>query len=284
MPDLAAFNRAIDELQNNERQLEAVRERRNCVVLAGPGSGKTKTLTIAMARALLEDVQEPRGIACITYNNESAYELQDRLATFGISPSHQVFVGTVHSFALSQVITPYARCLYPEFSQFVAVATRAQADEAVRVAFTEIGGQGDAGDRWRFAQEKRRRDVDRTAPSWRGRNPELAAFIEAYERVLRRHAVVDFDDMPLMAYRMVKANAWVANAILARFPVLFVDEYQDLGVALHELVVELCFGAGIRLFAVGDPDQSIYAFTGAHPDLLDALSRDPTRSTDPAPD
>jgi DNA helicase-2/ATP-dependent DNA helicase PcrA len=54
---------------------------------------------------------------------------------------------------------------------------------------------------------------------------------------------------------------------------LFVDEYQDLGHALHELVVLLCFEGGIRLFAVGDADQSIYAFAGANPDLLESLTR-----------
>ena len=51
----------------------------HCVVLAGPGSGKTKTLTVKMARILAEDVQEPRGVACITYNNECARELAVRL-------------------------------------------------------------------------------------------------------------------------------------------------------------------------------------------------------------
>jgi DNA helicase II / ATP-dependent DNA helicase PcrA len=124
-----------------------------------------------------------------------------------------------------------------------------------------------------FASEKRKRDVDRTRPEWRGRNPELANFIEAYEAELRRQGLLDLDDMPLLAYRMIKENVWIRDALRARFPVLFVDEYQDLGHALHELVVLLCFEGGIRLFAVGDADQSIYAFAGANPDLLESLTR-----------
>ena len=72
--------RAIEELSANPEQLAAVRETGHCVVLAGPGSGKTKTLTTAMARALVEDVADPRGVACITYNNECAIELETRLA------------------------------------------------------------------------------------------------------------------------------------------------------------------------------------------------------------
>ena len=72
---------------------------------------------------------------------------------------------------------------------------------------------------------------------------------------------------------MIKENGWIRDALRARFPVLFVDEYQDLGHALHELVLLLCFEAGIRLFAVGDTDQSIYAFAGANPELLESLTR-----------
>src|SRR5581483_7395796 len=72
-----------------------------------------------------------------------------------------------------------------------------------------------------------------------------------------------------------EAHDWVRRCIRARFPILAVDEYQDLGVPLHRIVMALCFGAGVRLFAVGDPDQSIYGFAGAKPDLLRKLSDDP---------
>jgi DNA helicase II / ATP-dependent DNA helicase PcrA len=106
----------------------------------------------------------------------------------------------------------------------------------VEVAYRNaINGADNPHRRWEFATEKRRRDVDRTRPEWRRRTPELAAFIEAYEAELRRQGLLDFDDMPLLAYRMIKENAWIRDALRARFPVLFIDEYQDLGHALHEL-------------------------------------------------
>jgi DNA helicase II / ATP-dependent DNA helicase PcrA len=81
--------------------------------------------------------------------------------------------------------------------------------------------------------------------------------------------------MPLLAVRMINEHEWIRDALKAKFPILFVDEYQDLGHALHELVLQLCFQAGVRLFAVGDPDQSIYAFTGANPELLQSLTTRP---------
>lgn len=266
--------RAIEELSANPEQLAAVRETGHCVVLAGPGSGKTKTLTTAMARTLAEDVADPRGVACITYNNECAIELETRLARLGVEAGDRAFIGTVHGFALSQVIAPYARCAPVGLPADFRVATRAETRAAVEVAYaTAIGGADDLHRRWSFASEKRRRDVDRTRPEWRGRNPDLATFIKAYENELRRQGLIDFDDMPLLAYRMIREHDWIRDALRARFPVLFVDEYQDLGYGLHELVLLLCFGGGIRLFAVGDADQSIYGFTGANPELLESLTR-----------
>jgi DNA helicase II / ATP-dependent DNA helicase PcrA len=273
MTDRHLLDQAIAELADNAEQLEAVFERGHCVVLAGPGSGKTKTLTTAMARALVEDVAEPRGIACITYNNECALELESRLARLGIEPSERIFIGTVHSFALSHVIAPYAHIVLPEFQNGFRVANREEMRQSVEVAYDRaIGGNENPRWRWRFAEEKRLRQVDRTLPEWRGQNAELADFIEAYEADLRRRGVIDFDDMPLLAFRMIQAHQWIQKCLWARFPVLFIDEYQDLGHALHELVLKLCFEAGIRLFAVGDADQSIYAFIGANPELLRSLA------------
>lgn len=273
MPDRRHVERAIAELSANPEQFEAVSQRGHCVVLAGPGSGKTKTLTTAMARAILDDVTEPRGVACITYNNECALELEERLARLGVEPSDRIFIGTVHSFALAHVISPYARIAMPELPYPLRVASEGQRRAAVEGAYaTTIGGHHNPHDRWAFAQEKRKRDVDRGHKDWFGINPELAAFVDAYEAILHDDGLIDYDDMPLIAYRMVKQHSWIQQALHARFPILFVDEYQDLGHALHELVRTLCFGAGIRLFAVGDGDQSIYAFAGANPDLLLSLT------------
>ncbi len=267
---------ALADLKANPEQAAAVVEKGHCAVLAGPGSGKTKTLTIAMARALIEDVPDPRGVACITYNNDCAIELETRLARLGIVTGDRAFIGTVHSFALSQVIGPYTRCVPVGLPADFKVASKSQMRTAVEAAYSKsIDGSDNPHDRWKFASEKRGRDVDRTRPEWRGYNPELAGFVEAYEAELRRQGLIDFDDMPLIAYRMIKPNGWIRDAVRARFPVLFVDEYQDLGHALHELVLLLCFEGGIRLFAVGDTDQSIYGFAGANPELLESLTRRP---------
>lgn len=274
MADRRLIKRAIEALRDNPEQYNAVHEAGHCVVTAGPGSGKTRTLTTAMARALIEDVAEPRGIACITYNNECAFELEQRLLKLGIEPSSYVFIGTVHSFALSQIISPYARAAMPELGPTFRVATRTETEELKAAAYSElISPWGDWKDRWKAADTKRRRDVDRTDASWRGRNVELADLIESYEGRLHASGLIDLDDMPLIAFRMVQEHTWIRRSLHARFPILFVDEYQDLGRALHELVMLLCFDSGIRLFAVGDVDQSVYGFLGATPSLLTSIAQ-----------
>ena len=280
MSDSSLYLRAARDLKGNEGQWEAYESASHCVVLAGPGSGKTKVLTIKMARMLVEDVQVPRGIACITYNNECARELETRLSALGVESRGRVFIGTVHSFALTQVILPYAKTADINLPDPFRVATQAQRGAAFQKAFAGvIGGLGNPKD-FRLPMERHRRSaLDRHSPSWLGSDSQNARLAEGYERELRRRGLIDFDDMPLLAFDALKRNEWLRRAILAKYPVLVVDEYQDLGRALHQIVMGLCFQTGARLFAVGDVDQSIYGFTGAYPALLERIARRPDVQT-----
>ena len=117
----------------------------------------------------------------------------------------------------------------------------------------------------------RRVHLDRASPGWRAEE-ELAALAEEYEAELRRRGLVDFDDLVILGHSLVTHYDWVLPLVGAKFPVLAVDEYQDLGVPLHRIVKRLAFHGGIQLFAVGDADQSIYGFAGADGNLLMELA------------
>lgn len=222
---------------------------------------------------LNEDVEEPRGVACITYNNECARELETRLDALGIAPGGRVFIGTVHSFSLTQIILPYAKAARLGLPDDFTVATQQETRSALENAFAKAIGGPENPQNWRLRMDRyRRRFLDRTRPEWRTADTQLCGLVEAYEAELRKRGLIDFDDMPLLAVRALAENTWLRKAIVAKYPILAVDEYQDLGIALHGMVMGLCFRAGMRLFAVGDVDQSIYGFTGAHPELLRRLS------------
>ncbi len=269
----ALYLKAAEELRENDGQWAAYESEGHCVVLAGPGSGKTKTLTIKLARMLAEDVEDPRGLACITYNNECARELEDRLEALGVESGGRVFIGTVHSFSLTQIVMPYAKVAGLGLPDEFSVATRAERALALERAFNRTIAGPDNPQNWDFRMGNYRRSIlNRESEEWRTRDPALARLVEAFEEELRALGKIDFDDMPLLAVRALRANEWLREALLAKFPILAVDEYQDLGRALHRMVMGLCFSAGMRLFAVGDADQSIYGFTGAHPELLQQLA------------
>lgn len=272
MSSNALYLRVAEDLRSNAGQWDAYNSTGHCVVLAGPGSGKTKTLSVKLARMLAEDVREPRGLACVTYNNECARELEARLAALGVEPGRRVFIGTVHSFSLTQIVMPYAKSARLGLPDRFRVATTRQQRAALETVFGRTIGAGNPHN-WTFSMNRHRRSIlNRNSRDWREHDSRLTRLAEAYEGELRRHGLIDFDDMPLLAVRALREHEWVRRAILAKYPILAVDEYQDLGRALHRMVMGLCFSAGMRLFAVGDVDQSIYGFNGAYPELLQTLA------------
>lgn len=268
---IPGYLKASEDLRDNRDQLQAYNSKGNCVILAGPGSGKTKTLTIKMARIIAEDIAPPQGVACITYSTECARELQRRLERLGVRPSKYTFVGTLHGFCLQHIVRPYGKLAGMALPSKLTVASNSERRKALEFALAKVVNANEDPSTWdtRF-QKYRRTHLDRDAADWT-EDAELASLIEHYEKYLRKTSRLDFDDMVLIGLRLVEKYSWVRKAIKARFPVLIVDEYQDLGLPLHRIVVTLCLKAGVRLIAVGDPDQSIYGFTGAQPGLLNEL-------------
>lgn len=262
---------AAEDLRRNGRQWAAYESRGHCVVLAGPGSGKTKVLTTKMARILAEDVRPPHGIACITFNNQCVKELKKRLGKIGIEEGPRVFVGTVHQFCLRDVVIPYAKLAGISLPDPLKVAPQSEQEHLFSNAVnTVIGDENPHYVRTPF-DEFRRTVLDRTSDEWT-QNDRYAPLVTKYEQLLADAGKIDFDGMALTGLALIKNHTWVRKALKAKYPILVVDEYQDLGIPLHQIVLHLCFEGGMRLFAVGDPDQSIYGFTGARPSLMSELA------------
>ena len=266
----SAYLAQARDIADNQAQQAAYDSTGHCVVLAGPGSGKTKTLVLKLARIMAEGVHVPRGAACITYSHECARELTRRLERLGLREATNLFVGTVHGFCLRHLLMPYGRLADLPAPFPLTVATQRQTNQLLQQVGARLFGVGHPNKRIDLGRH-RRSILDRGTAEWRS-EAELAAWAEGYEAALRRAGLIDFDDLVVFGQRLVSEHDWVLPLLQAKFPVLAVDEYQDLGVALHRIVKRVAFDGGVRLFAVGDPDQSIYGFTGADGALLHELT------------
>ncbi|KAB8140635.1 ATP-dependent helicase [Chloroflexia bacterium SDU3-3] len=267
---------ASESLRDNEGQWSAYESKGNCVILAGPGSGKTKTLTIKMARMLAEDIKAPRSIACITYNNYCVRELQRRLLDLGVYDGERVVISTLHSFCLQHIVIPYANISGFPIPDILNVATTEEQNEFWAIAVARVFGSSENPRDLTFRRDLyRHTHLDRDKDQWHADDENISKSIELYEQGLLDSGLIDFDMMIIFGLMLVEKYDWVRKCLKARFPIIVVDEYQDLGFALHRIVLSLCVKAGIRLVAVGDPDQSIYGFTGADPSLVQDLAGKP---------
>jgi len=263
---------AAEDLRGNEDQWKAYDSTGNCVILAGPGSGKTKTITVKIARLLAETVRRPQRIACITYSNSCVGELRSRLNKLGVDDGNRILISTVHSFCLTELVLPYAAMADLDVPNPLVVATPAQARKLFGDAYRSVLG-GSPSSSFRIACDKLRRTIpDRDCQEWLDWSARETNVVEAYEAMLLESGLIDFDGLVLAGLKLIEKNKWVRRAIRAKYPVVVIDEYQDLGLPLHRIVLAL-LRAGVRIIAVGDPDQSIYGFTGAKPMLLKTLAK-----------
>ena len=254
----------------NDEQQTAIRAEGNIVVLAGPGSGKTATLVIKIAHLLTERVIPPCGLSCITYNNDAVREFRTRLAELGIRARRGLFLGTVHSFCLNCIVRPYAALVDSRFKKGITVAGESKAGEIFLEAAKKHVSESDA--RWlgpTVTRYRRARACDEDLSGFGDTDPLV---VEEYENLLLQNGLVDFEGIILIALDLIRQQEWVRQLVAARFPWLAVDEYQDLGGPLHNIVTNLVDAAGVKVFAVGDPDQTIYDFTGANPKYLNELA------------
>lgn len=150
--------KAAEDLRGNDDQWRAYQSTGNCVILAGPGSGKTKTITVKIARLLAEDVHRPRRLACITYSNACVGELRSRLSKLGVYDGDRLLLSTVHSFCLTELVLPYAALAGLDVPDPLVVASPAQARKLFADAYREQLG-GNAPSWFRMACDKLRRTV-----------------------------------------------------------------------------------------------------------------------------
>jgi DNA helicase-2/ATP-dependent DNA helicase PcrA len=192
---------------------------------------------------------------------------------FGVYSERRLFIGTVHSFCLNCVLRPYAGLVHPRFKEGVSVAGSKRAEFLLDTALALIGLNERASYYEPTITRLRRRKA--CGEDISGFEDSDLRVLEEYEGLLAADGLVDFEWMVTLTLDLIQENSWIRKLLGARFPWLIVDEYQDLGGPLHRIVTTLVDNAEIKVFAVGDPDQTIYDFTGADPRYLAELSGRP---------
>jgi len=218
------------------------------LIIAGPGSGKTRTLTYRIAHQIAERGLAAESFLAITFTRRAAQEVQDRLAALCGDRDPQPVVTTFHGLGL--------RILREHHEAAGLCSGFKVADEAVRLQVaTELAGSERDG----------RKLIAGLAEDAEGRlalRGELAA-----------RDLVDFDGLVEMSAALLREDPAIAAGLHARWPRISVDEYQDIDPVQYDLL-RMISGDGAGLTAIGDPDQSIYRFRGADVGIFGRFAAD----------
>jgi DNA helicase-2/ATP-dependent DNA helicase PcrA len=220
------------------------------LIVAGPGTGKTRTLTHRIAYLIASGRVRASQCLAITFTRRAAEEMRERLAAVAGPDSRQLTVTTFHGLGLQILRENHELAgLGPQFKV---------ADEAAALAVaTELAGSATAGQRM-LAEAA----ADRTFLA--GKTPYGGARAD-FQAALRARGLVDFDSLVELPVALLSREAGLRAALRDRWPSISVDEYQDINEPQYALLRQLTAGSppGASLTMIGDPDQAIYGFRGS---------------------
>ena len=233
------------------------------LVLAGPGSGKTRVLTQRAAYLILEREIDPYRILAVTFTNKAAREMQERLQRSLGSKLDGLWLGTFHSIC-ARILRREADAL-PFTRDFVIMDADDQ-QSLVKLSLKELNLDDKlyppASLHAAISNAKNNLMQAKDFVAGNYREEVTRRIFERYEQKLQASNALDFDDLLLYAVRLLQENDSVREKYARRFYHLMVDEFQDTNMAQYELL-QLLASHYQNIFVVGDEDQSIYRWRGA---------------------
>ena len=251
----------------NEKQKEAVLSTEGAVlVLAGAGSGKTKVITEKIALLIKEKKISPTNVMAITFTNKAAKEMKDRAEKMIGAEIRDMWIGTFHKIAVRILRRDIEKIgylknftIYDRADQLSLVREAVKALEIDKSSFKEaallsiISREKSAG-----ISPAEFQDLNRSSPAM----GKIGLIYEYYENHLHSNNALDFDDLLIKMVELFKKEPEVLEYYGKKFKYIFVDEYQDTNLIQYQFI-KLLSSFHNNLTAVGDADQSIYAFRGA---------------------
>jgi len=232
------------------------------LVLAGPGSGKTRVITTRIA-ALINSGVRPHNICAITFTNKAAEEMRARVAAFGAARG--VHISTFHSLCV-RILRRYAEQagVKPNFSIYDGSEQLGCMKKAIKSC--EIDTTNFAPARMLEGVSRLKNDLETPesvaeyADDYFTKN--LARIYVKYQEILATNNALDFDDLLVKTAFLLRDHLDIRIELSNRFKYLLVDEYQDTNHAQYQIAKGLALEHG-NICATGDPDQSIYGWRGA---------------------
>jgi DNA helicase-2/ATP-dependent DNA helicase PcrA len=259
---------------NPEQRAAVELPARSALILAGAGSGKTRVLTTRIAYLISNGLVSPSGVLAVTFTNKASKEMQTRLSAMLPINTRSMWIGTFHGLCNRMLRAHYREASLPQTFQILDSSDQQSAIKRVMKALNVDDEKYPARELQNFIgrnkeQGLRAHEVEAYDPYTR-RKVEVYA---AYDEQCQREGVVDFSELLLRCYELLSRNQMLREHYQARFKHILVDEFQDTNPLQYQWL-KLLAGQENALFAVGDDDQSIYAFRGANVGNMQELLRD----------
>ena len=242
---------------NAEQRTAAQTTERPLIIVAGPGTGKTRTLTTRIAYLIQENDVVPESILAITFTNKAAGEMAERLqGMVGAKTAGRITIKTFHAFGTT-LLRQYAGHLDLDPSFVILSDDDRQA--LAKTIFPDLS-QKELNQTLNFISSTKSQLF--TPDTFPDQYPISTTQYQIYESALIATHALDFDDLIALPVQLLESHPEVLSEVQAHYRWISVDEYQDINLAQYRLLRSLT-AAGANLCVIGDPDQAIYGFRGA---------------------
>lgn len=263
----------------NPAQLEAVTlPRQSALILAGAGSGKTRVLTTRIAYLIQSGQVSPNGILAVTFTNKAAREMMVRITSMLPINTRGMWIGTFHGLCHRMLRAHYQHAGLPQTFQIFDVSDQqAVIKRLLKTLAVDEKAYPPRQVQWFINHAKEEGSRAAQVEVHDRFTQTMQHVYDAYEVLCRREGIVDFAELLLRCYELLAQHETLRNHYRDRFSHILVDEFQDTN-RLQYQWLKLLAGMGLpnpaAVFAVGDDDQSIYAFRGARAGNMHDFERD----------